>query len=413
MSEQFVTWADAYPQIAEGAKALIPWPCEHFTTDLGGVSQPIACKGPDDELITTTWRRGPEEPTIVYHSTDGGRSWAKLSEVPAHWEPGKEFFNTCSGCGYLKDGTILVQYLNQFNDGRPYAPSTDESHGCTSYVVRSTDHGKSWSEPVALDPWPSHKVGDLARVCEGPNGMIYLPLGLSLTAEKGKPLTPEQAQSVSMLYVSTDRGKTWRSWASMGMYVCESDILCLNSDRMIAVHRFQRSKLPSDPPDLVSAYYFDDTHRKRSPDCPQCRDPKALGKHSVYKQTAIAFSGDAGRTWTRPRIVTSWVQQTGCIVQLSDGTLILPFSHKDEGMGQRFIVSYDQGQSWSNAIFELHKGGMYANTVAMVDDTLVTIFSREPHTGGNNCLETLRWKAPPKNVASQKGFFEPEAVAVP
>ena len=82
-------------------------------------------------------------------------------------------------------------------------------------------------------------------------------------------------------------------------------------------------------------------------------------------------------------------------------------------MGQRFIVSYDQGQSWSNAIFELHKGGMYANTVAMVDDTLVTIFSREPHTGGNNCLETLRWKAPPKNVASQKGFFEPEAVAVP
>ena len=413
MGVEFTTWADTYPEIAEGAKEHIPWPCEHFTTDLGSVTQPVVSKGPDDELITTTWRRGPDEPTFVYHSTDGGQSWAKLSEVPAHWEPGTEFFNTASGCGYLRDGTIIVQYMNQFNDGRPYDPGNDETHGCTTYVVRSTDHGASWSEPVALDPWPFQKVGSLARICEGPDGTLYLPMGMSLKAEVGKPLTQEQTKAVPLLYVSLDRGRSWRQGGWMGIYIGECDVHLLEGDRMIAALRFQRNKLLSDPPDLGTPYYLSEGHRKRSPDCKGCKDPKQIGGHSVYKQSAIAFSSDRGRTWTRPRVITAWAQQTACVVQLSDGTLILPFGHKDEGMGQRFIVSYDQGQSWSKAIFDLHKGGMYANSVRLQDDTIVTVFSAEPHSGGENRLEALRWKVPPKDVVSQKGFFEPTPVAVP
>ena len=50
MDTTFLTWADTYPEIAEGAKEHIPWPCERFTTDLGSVSQPVVSKGPDDEL---------------------------------------------------------------------------------------------------------------------------------------------------------------------------------------------------------------------------------------------------------------------------------------------------------------------------------------------------------------------------
>ena len=413
MSETFLTWADAYPAIAEGAKEHIPWPCECFTTDLGSVTQPVVSKGPDDELITTTWRRGPDEPTLLYHSTDGGQSWAKLSEVPAHWESGTEFFNTCSGCGFLSDGTIIVQYMNQFNDGRAYDPATDESHGCTTYVVRSTDHGAHWSEPAALDPWPFHKVGSIARIHEAPDGTLYLPMGFSLKAEVDKPLSHQQARAASGLFVSRDRGESWRQGGWLGIYINESDVLCLDRDRMIATHRFQRNKLTTDPPDLGTPYYLSEAHRQRSPDCKGCKDPKQIGGHSVYKQTAVAFSADSGRTWTRPRLVTAWTQQTGCIVQLSDGTLLLPFGHKDEGMGQRFTVSYDEGKTWSKAMFELHKGGMYASSVALKDDTIVTVFAAEAHSGGKNLLEALRWKAPPKDVVSQKGFFEPEPVAVP
>ena len=161
----------------------------------------------------------------------------------------------------------------------------------------------------------------------------------------------------------------------------------------------------------MSPYYFDPEHRKAKPDCHGCNQDPPTG-HSVYKQTAVAFSSDAGRTWTRPRIVTAWVQQTGCLVRLSDGTLILPFGHKDQGNGQRFIVSYDQGQTWSKTIFELNKCGMYANSEALQDDTIVTVFSVESHSGGKNCLAALGWKVPPKDIVSQKGFFEPASVEV-
>lgn len=413
MSENYITWADGYPDIAEGAREHIPWPCERFATDLGSISQPVVAKGPDEELITTTWRRAPDEPTHLYNSTDGGKTWSKLSEIPPHWEtgPDTQFINTCSGCGYLKDGTIIVQYMNQFSGGRrPLDPAHDETHRNTTYLVRSTDHGKSWSDPVALDPWPYQAIGGISRIYESPCGRLYLPMGRRLVAKPGKPLMGEQRETNSTLYVSENSGQTWRCWGIMGTCMGENDVLSLDEDRMIAVHRFQRKKLDSDPADLVSPMVLNEAHRARKPDCQECRDPKAPGGHSVYKQTAIAFSDNAGRSWSRPRIVTNWVQQTGCIVQLSDGTLILPFSHKDEGQGQRFIVSYDQGQFWSKAIFELNKDGMYANSTALKDDTIVTVFSVESHSGGKNCLETLRWKAPPKQVVSQKGFFKPAAV---
>ena len=34
-------------------------------------------------------------------------------------------------------------------------------------------------------------------------------------------------------------------------------------------------------------------------------------------------------------------QQSASFVQLSDGSLVLAFGHKDAGEGQKFILSYD------------------------------------------------------------------------
>ena len=99
-----------------------------------------------------------------------------------------------------------------------------------------------------------------------------------------------------------------------------------------------------------------------------------------------------GLTWSQQRMVTAAWQQTGCLVTLSDNTWILVFSHKDcphdvpwicnyhhpgnHTRGQRFIVSYTQGQTWSNSIFVLHVGGMYASSVVLRHgddkDTIVT-----------------------------------------
>ena len=85
-------------------------------------------------------------------------------------------------------------------------------------------------------------------------------------------------------------------------------------------------------------------------------------------------------------------------------TLVLTFGHKDKGQGQRFLVSYDDGRSWSRTVYELHVGGLYANTVALNDDTLVTVYYR------NSRLEVLRWRAPDQRTVAKGGFFRPQPI---
>lgn len=108
-----------------------------------------------------------------------------------------------------------------------------------------------------------------------------------------------------------------------------------------------------------------------------------------------------------PRIVTHYEQQTACLVRMADGTILLPFSHKDQGQGQRFLVSYDEGKTWSKTIYDLNKNGMYASSVVMKDGTIVTAYQDRKR---DSRLSVLRWKAPSKEEVSKGGFFEPQKV---
>ena len=91
---------------------------------------------------------------------------------------------------------------------------------------------------------------------------------------------------------------------------------------------------------------------------------------------------------------------------------MLPFSHKDAGEGQRFIVSYDQGRSWSNRVFQLNTGGLYASSVVLQNDTIVTAFSCAADSQ-SACVERagmltiLQWQLPAKATVSAGGFFRP------
>ena len=191
----------------------------------------------------------------------------------------------------------------------------------------------------------------------------------------------------------------------MGWFNGESDLLALPSGRLLAATRYQRKKKPSDPPELASPYFFDPAHKSTKPNCGECAlGATASGGHSVYKQTALLFSDDGGHSWSTPKLITGWLQQTGCLVGLSDGTVVMPFSHKDKGQGQRFLVSYDEGKTWSRTVYELHVGGMYASSVVLADDTIVTVYAE----GGK--LGVLRWRVPPRHTVAKGGFFEPQPI---
>eukprot|EP01052_Picozoa_sp_SAG31_P029958 SAG31_NODE_3029_length_4768_cov_4.130863_4_plen_195_part_00 len=142
-----------------------------------------------------------------------------------------------------------------------------------------------------------------------------------------------------------------------------------------------------------------------------------------YKQTGITRSTDGGRTWEQPGIVTGYLQQTGSLAQLEDGTIILAFGHKDSAQdpkskqwvmyGQRFIVSHDNGRTFSRRVYELHSGSMYAATVALPKAStdvyegqlLVTACANSTGVAGN--LHVLRWLPPDQIDVAAGGYFQP------
>ena len=110
-------------------------------------------------------------------------------------------------------------------------------------------------------------------------------------------------------------------------------------------------------------------------------------------------------------------QQSGCFVELVDGSLVLPFGHKDAGEGQKFILSYDGGRSFSNSVYDLHRGGLYASSVAVPLAAAPTTAVPAPANISVKTAETsairVSWKIAKtfwlKNVLAQiQTFFIPQ-----
>jgi hypothetical protein len=57
-------------------------------------------------------------------------------------------------------------------------------------------------------------------------------------------------------------------------------------------------------------------------------------------------------------------------------------------------------------------GGMYASSVVLANDTIVTVFSADSGVLQGQ-LQVLRWQVPPRDVVGGNGYFEPSPVRVP
>ena len=403
-----LNWADYHPEVVETSGNKVPWPCEKIATGCGPCSQPTVAMGPDEELVAEGLRAGEiknclagkppsrdDTTGFLYHSRDGGLNWARLCEVPLRHKPPQESDTTSgpnlSGVGFLSDGTLLSTIRHHHCNG--VSGVHNETVCSRVWVTRSSDRGRSWSDPYELDPSPYEAIGgNKVRFFERSDGTVLLPMNCTRYARPGKPLSPADEYEVAQVYASGDRGCTWHNHGDLNKHSDESDLLELPSGRILASTRYQRRRMPGDPPELVSG----------------------AGKEtgSLFKQTAFCHSDDGGKTFSEHLLLTGWLQQTACLARLSDGTLVMPFGHKEEGGGQRFMVSYDDGQTWSKTVFELNKSGWYASSVILGDDTIVTVYAREWHSGGSNQLEVLRWKVPPKEIVAKNGFFSPRPAAV-
>jgi hypothetical protein len=408
-----LTWEEYHPEIAEVfRKGLISWPCEKIVTEQRHVNQPCITLGAGQELFVAG------ASGEVFHSVDLGETWALLSTSP-DFAPevskgmkrvGYENVGgrTSCGIGVTDKGTLLVVWEMGYSDGQNNSYKNETVHRF-AWVTRSEDRGKTWEVAIPFDPAPYQIAADQATILQLRDGRLMVAIRVQAWSRPGKPVSLSETFFRSFVYTSGNDGKTWSNFSKFTDHSPEPDLCELPSGRIVASVRYQRNKTRDDPPELATPF-------PRAPNMwPQeCANATGMPKEctsatdigqTVFQNTAFTSSEDGGKTWATPRLITGLSQQTGSIVTLSDGTLVLTFGRA----GQKFMLSYDEGKTWSNRAYSLNPTGEYARSVVLADDTIVSV-----HDGvgqgerGRLCI--LRWKVPLREEVERHGFCMPREV---
>lgn len=398
------TWADLHPEVAEVFRgAWIEWPCEKIDTGLTPVDQPCITQGEGQELFVAGIKGE------VFHSTDLGKTWSLLGTSPAFVprvpqgmkRVGFESLGgyLCCGIGITSKQTFLITWATAYNDGRSGWSHRDETFHWMMWATRSENRGKTWEPTALFDPAPYQVAGDQATLLSLRDGRLMAPIRVQAWSRPGSSVSLSENIFRSFVYTSSDDGKTWSKLSRFKDHSTEPHLLELPSGRIVASVRYQRCKLPEDPQELATPF----------PPAPGnwpegCTSPTDIGQ-TVFQNTAFTVSEDGGLTWSAPRLITGTCQQSGCLVRLSDETLVLTFGR----WGQRFMLSYDQGKTWSKAVYQLNATGEYARSVIVKDDRIVTVHDSQNGTHPRR-LGVLRWKVPSRKEFQEHGFFAPREV---
>jgi hypothetical protein len=163
-------------------------------------------------------------------SSDDGKTWTRPALVVDSPEDDRN-----PALGQAEDGSLVVAYLRlaKYDEQGRYNPKLDKPD--TTWVTRSEDGGKTWGESTPLD------VSDIGW--GSPYGkMLTLSDGTMLLAVYGGPVRAPGATVAdsdnSYLYRSTDDGKTWKRYATIGPKgFNETGLLRLASGKLLAAMR--------------------------------------------------------------------------------------------------------------------------------------------------------------------------------
>ncbi len=180
------------------------------------ISFPDVCLTPGGRLIcayrVADQHVATRSRTEIRTSDDLGKTW---SEAAVLGTPGH-----CPRLAVMPEGEVLL-----ITDSSPVGGA----------VYRSTDEGRSWSEPTPTGL--RHAIPD--RPLRLPGGSL-LTTGHRHVGQATNPLL-RQATSEQVLYRSDDAGKTWREWAPLaldpGLVLCEASMVSVTDGSLRALLR--------------------------------------------------------------------------------------------------------------------------------------------------------------------------------
>ncbi len=255
---------------------------------------------------------------ILLRSRDQGKTWGDKQVISAVPD-----LDEREGCGIqLKDGTILVAvYYNglyrdnsdyEWEDAKRRAKFGVDKQHLGTFIVRSTDNGRTWSKPnhISTKGMPFTDIeGPADAPIEMPDGSILLPV-------MGYNVRGDSANEAAVMLKSVDKGVTWTYLSTMADdpggklgHFQEPGIVRTKTGRIVAAIRNQ-------------------------------------GEDNAIWTT---WSDDDGKTWAPVR-KSGMIGHPADLLQLADGRLLCTYGqrsarHADPG-GIRATFSLDNGETW-------------------------------------------------------------------
>ncbi len=268
----------------------------------------------------------------IVFSADEGRSWSDphvVVDTPVD--------DRNPAFGQAQDGTLVVAYwqYNNFDDqGRPYRPLRPDK--VSTWVVRSADGGRTWSESIPIDVSEIQWASPYGRIVTLPNGHMLMGLYGGSSQEAGQ--SSRAGPQVGYVYWSADGGLTWKRLATLGPRCAEPALVWLPSGKLLAAVRTSDSG-----------------------------------------GVALLESDDEGRNWSRPmRITPDQVHPADLLVSPS-GHLLMSIGYRVGPFGVRLLVADHPNRfDWQNSLTLvddlLSRDCGYPSSVVLKDGRILTVY---------------------------------------
>ncbi len=225
-----------------------------------------------------------------------------------------------------------------------------------SYVRISKDSGKTWEKAVQAP-------------VTAPHGPIMLKDGRLLYL--GKRMTDvNDTNFLIAVAESNDLGNSWTVLCDLPLpdnfapsNLHEPHVIELPNGRLVGAIRAHRPNLPVDENMTV----------------------------------LLSFSDDGGKTWTKPT-ETGVCGAPPHLMLHSSGALILTYSRRKVPFGQRAVISYDGGETFSEEVVINDKGKDwdlgYPSTVELSDGSLLSVYYQKLPDDSFNSILYTKWELP-------------------
>lgn len=288
----------------------------------------------------------------VSWSDDNGAKWTKPLVVASG-----EFDHRNPAMGEMPNGDVVLVYciMDGYDaTGRKFRPAVNGKGPNSTkplWMVRSKDHGATWSAPEEIEG--TRELAD--------RGVFLDAYGKIAVAADASALLSVYGRGEN-IYRSTDSGHTWSLLSTIAQPVNETAILALPNNHALVAMRTDK-----------------------------------------LQNLMVSRSGDGGKTWDSPTPVTNPSEHPGDLIQLQNGDVLLTFGERNAPRGVGAIVSHDGGKTWDPKTRMVladdapSRDCGYPSSVQLPDGQILTVYYEVQDAATapvSTSLRAILWKLP-------------------